>query len=380
MSQKIGKKGVKTVSKTKDQKAQTQIPKVLKFYEKKEPPLPPPPAKMKICIIGVGAIGGLIAAYLKSKARNVVAIATTDQLRAIRQDGIHVNGVKGEFWLDLDVRDKVQMNFDLVILAVKTQDIQKVIEDNRQFLEKSLIMTTQNGLQAERIIARNFDPANIISSIVMFGSTYLKPGYITHNFDGKWIIGRPFTKNDDKLAQIKYELDPAFDVVIVENIMAMKWTKLFLNLNNCLPALVGMSMQETFSDLEMAKLGILLLKEAFRVVDNEKIKLENLPDFNIEKYRGLVAMPLDEAAKLFSQIMVGLSKEPLYGSILQSIKRNRPSEIDYINGEIVKVGAMGLEGAVLNTRITNLVHQVERTKKFFTIEELKKMFQFALNP
>ena len=380
MSQKIGKKGVKTVSKTKDQKAKAEAPKVLKFYEKKEVPPLPPPGKMKICIVGTGAIGGLVAGYLKSKVRNVTAIATNEQLRAIRQDGIHISGVKGDIWLDLDIRSQLEMKFDLVILAVKTQDIQKVVDENRQYLENTLIMTTQNGVQADKILSKSFDQGNIISSIVMFGSTYLKPGYITHNFDGKWIIGKPFTKNDEKLEQIKYELSPAFEVVIVDNIMGMKWTKLFLNLNNCIPALLGLSMQETFSNLEMTKLSIILLKEAFKVVDNEKIKLENLPDFDIAKYRGLVAMPLEEAAKVFSQIMVGLSKEPLYGSILQSIKRNRPSEIDYINGEIARLGQMGLEGAVLNTRMTHLVHQVEKTKKFFTIEELKKMFQYALNP
>ena len=182
------------------------------------------------------------------------------------------------------------------------------------------------------------------------------------------------------LEDLKYELEPAFDVVFVDNIMGMKWTKLLLNLNNCIPAVLGLSMQETFSDLDMAKLSVLLLKEAFKVIDNAKIKLENLPDFDISKYRGLTAMPLEEAAKVFSGIMVNLSKEPLYGSILQSIKRNRSSEIDYINGEIAKLGHIGLEGAVLNTRITHLVHQVERTKKFLDIEEVKKIFQFAFKP
>jgi len=379
MSAKVGKKGAKTVSKTKDQKKKT-VRKELKLFEKKPAPPLPPPGKMKIAVMGAGAIGGLVAGYLKTKIRKVIAIGTNDQIRAIKQDGLRINGAKGDVWVDLDIRDKLDVKVDLVILAVKTQDIGNIIEQYRPLLENALILTTQNGVQADRILSKALGENNIISSIVMFGSTYLKPGFITHNFDGKWIIGRPFAKNDDKLEAIKYELDPAFEVVVVDNIMGMKWTKLFLNLNNCIPSLLGLSMQETFANLDMAKLSILLIKEAFKVIDNAKIKLENLPDFDISKYRGLTAMPLEEGAKVFSGIMVNLSKEPLYGSILQSIKRNRVSEIDYINGEIAKLGQVGLEGAVLNTRITHLVHQVERTKKFFSIEEVKKIFQFVLNP
>jgi len=73
--------------------------------------------------------------------------------------------------------------------------------------------------------------------------------------------------------------------------------------------------------------------------------------------------------------MVNLSKEPLYGSILQSIKRTKKSEIDYINGEIVAVSRMGSVEAMLNMTATRLVHRVEEKKKFFTEDELKQLFK-----
>ena len=68
--------------------------------------------------------------------------------------------------------------------------------------------------------------------------------------------------------------------------------------------------------------------------------------------------------------MTSLSKQPLYGSILQSIKGGRPSEIDYINGEIVKIASENNLGARLNSKIVELVHRVEESKKFFKKEEL----------
>lgn len=335
-----------------------------------------PPAKLKICIIGAGAIGGLVAAYLKNKLRNVFVVAKPEQVRAIRSAGLRVEGVKGTVFVALDAREKLDQKVDLIILAVKTQDIGDVITKNRSFMEDTTILTTQNGVRADKMLSLNLNKNNIISSIVMFGSTYLKPGLITHNFDGSWIIGRPFIPNDNKLREVVEELSPAFNMVIVDDITSMKWTKLFVNLNNCIPALLGKSMQETFANLDMAKLSILLLKEGFSVVDRAGIKLINLPDFDLNKFRGLTQMPIDEASQIFSRIMTNLSKEPLYGSILQSIKRERPSEIDYINGEIVHLYRFNSNvDATLNAKMVNLIHEIERTKKFFTAEQIKEKFQ-----
>ncbi|MBL7130209.1 MAG: ketopantoate reductase family protein [Candidatus Omnitrophica bacterium] len=343
--------------------------------EKKEEAIPIPAAKLKICIIGPGAIGGLIAAYLKAKMRKITAVGKTEQMRIIRSNGLKIEGARGTVYVELDIRVKMKEKADLVILAVKTQDIAGVIAENRAFLEDALILTIQNGVRADQIISLTLGKENIISSIIMFGSTYLKSGLITHNFEGDWIIGRPFGTNDDKVKEVVEELSPAFKVVLVDNITSMKWTKLFINANNCVPALLDKSIQETFADLDMAKLSILLLKECFAVVDDAGIQLVDLPNFEVNKFRGLTQMPLEEAAKIFSGIMINLSKEPLYGSILQSIKRDRASEIDYINGEIIKLSRFGRVGAELNTKVVNLIHQVEKTKKFFTVEEIKDKFK-----
>ncbi len=82
-------------------------------------------------------------------------------------------------------------------------------------------------------------------------------------------------------------------------------------------------------------------------------------------------MPLEQAAPIYSGIMTNLSKEPLYGSILQSIQRGRPTEIDFINGEIANQAKLHNVQAKLNTRATELVHHVEKTKKFLTVEQVK---------
>jgi 2-dehydropantoate 2-reductase len=106
------------------------------------------------------------------------------------------------------------------------------------------------------------------------------------------------------------------------------------------------------------------------IVTEAGAHLEDLPDFPLSRLTGLTSMPVKEAAMIFSGIMMNLSKEPLYGSILQSIKRGKPSEIDYINGEFVNLAKKHNRNAPLNEKLVEMVHEVEKNKRFFTKEEL----------
>ena len=150
----------------------------------------------------------------------------------------------------------------------------------------------------------------------------------------------------------------------------MKLLKGFVNANNCIPALLGMSMQEAFSDARVSSIAMAIWREGLAIVKKAGIALSSLPDFPLERLEKLVGLPLAEAAKIYSGIMTNLSKEPLYGSIYQSIKRGRPSEIDYINGEFVDLAKKNGAAAPLNEKLVKMVHQVEETKRFFTKEEL----------
>ena len=196
-----------------------------------------------------------------------------------------------------------------------------------------MILTTQNGVQADTILSGHFERDRQLSSIVMFGSTYIKPGSIVHNFEGDWIIGRPLMPLDPAAHAVAEVLGKAFKMVPSTNIMGQKYLKLFVNFNNCIPALVGKSMQETFADIDLCRLSIMLLKEGVDIIKSGNIELVSLPDFPKERIEGLVQMPIDQAAGIINKTLTSLSKEPLYGSILQSIMRGKTSEIDFINGD-----------------------------------------------
>lgn len=332
---------------------------------------------MTIAVIGAGAIGCVVAGYLTKAGEDVTLIGRPEQVAVISKNELKVTGVRGNETIAVRMAPKLDRYYDLVIFTVKTQDIDGAVKEHKAYLRDPMILSTQNGVQADLYLKSDLPQEHMFSSIVMFGATYVKPGEVTFNFEGDWIIGKPFEPIDDKTKDIARILKKAFPVVVSEDIIGMKWLKLFVNFNNCLPALTGKSMQETFADLDLCRLSIFLSKEGVELVQKANIQFTSLPQFPAERISGLVNMPIEQAAGIINKTLTTLSKEPLYGSILQSIMRGRTSEIDYINGEVVRLAQDLDTDAPLNRKVVDLVHHVERTKKYLSFDEVKTEFHLT---
>lgn len=325
---------------------------------------------MKIAVLGCGAIGGLFLGYLAEKKQDVIGIIKDYQKGSFLKEGVIIEGVRGNFKIPVESSSILTGKVDLAILATKIDDLEVLIRENKRFIKDAYLLTTQNGLRAEYILSDYFPKENIISGIVMFGATFYSPNKVVHNFEGDLVLGGIFGVNPQGLDRVSDFLKDIFNVVVYPDVKGAKYLKVFVNLNNCLPAIIGASMQEAFSDLEISELAVQLNKEAYQVVKKSNISLTSLPNYPKERLEGLVSMPVKEARALFSKIMTSLSKEPLYGSILQSIQRGKKSEIDYINGEIVRLAKENNLETPLNEKVVNLVHKVESSNKFFSKEEL----------
>ncbi len=329
---------------------------------------------MMIAIIGAGAIGSVVAGYLTKAGQDVVLIGHQDQVDVINQKGLQISGIRGEENIKVKALSQLDKEYDLVIFTTKTQDLETAYQYNHEYLENCYVLSSQNGVQADSILGVHFEKEKMLSSIVMFGSTYTKPGHVTFNFEGDWIVGKPYTPVDSNVHKIVEILQTAFSAVVSENVMGMKWLKLFVNFNNCIPALIGKSMQETYADMDLCRLSIQLLKEGVDIVKKANIELVSLPQFPVDRIYGMTSMPEEQAAEIIHKTLTTLSQEPLYGSILQSIMRKRTSEIDFINGEVVQLAHQMRMEAPLNEKMVALVHQVERDEKYFDGEVVKKEF------
>jgi len=314
---------------------------------------------MKIAVMGAGAIGSVLGGYLCEAGEDVLLIGRKVNVDAINKNGLQIEGVRGEKNIKIKTDTILSEKPEMLFLSVKTQDIPEACKAIALMTKDSIIVTMQNGVKADLLAAENLNRRDIISSVVMFGATYIEHGKFIHNFEGDFIIGNAFSKNDEIVNTTASVLNKFSRTHISDNIHGVHWTKLLLNLNNCIPAITGRTMQESFADMEQARFGFNLIKEGLNVVDKAGIRLSDLPDLPLEKLRGLLSVPIDEGAVIFSHIMQGLSKEPLYGSILQSIKRGRATEIDYLNGEIVELGKRINHLTPYNSKAVEMVHKIE---------------------
>jgi ketopantoate reductase len=86
----------------------------------------------------------------------------------------------------------------------------------------------------------------------------------------------------------------------------------------------------------------------------------------------MAIMPLSESSSMMKNIIESGSERRTLGSMLQSIKRDKTTEVDYINGEIVNLGKKAGILTPVNSLMVELVHEVETTGKFLTVDELAR--------
>ena len=329
----------------------------------------------QIAIIGAGAIGSALGALLHRAGQNVLLIGRPAHVAAIRQDGLQVDGKMGNFTVKLEATERLNSRPDIALLTVKTQDVTDALKANFTFLTDVPVVTFQNGVRSDELAASLLSRKQILSAVVLMHVTYLSPGKVTMVFPGKLVLGRPFGPRDGQLEKVVQILNQAVSTRRSDNIQGAHWLKLIVNLNNALPAITNYTMSQVYENGFLRDLAVGLMREGLRVINRANIRLESLPNFSVGLTRLMSWMPPGPAGRIAAKKVRRLTTLwPLLGSTLQSIQRGRPSEIDYLNGEIVGLGKTYGETTPLNTKIVNLVHQVERTGQFLSPEEIRRAF------
>jgi len=331
---------------------------------------------IRIAVIGAGAVGSALGALLHRAGQNVVLIARPAHVAAIRQNGLQVDGDIGNFIASVDASETLDFRPDLTLLTVKTQDIVAAVKANQAFLTDVPVVTFQNGIRSDQLIANILPRERILCAVVLTHVTYLLPGKITVVYRGKLIIGRAFGGKDGKLEEVAHILNQAIPTQLTDNIQGAHWLKLIVNLNNALPAITNQMMDQVYADASLRNLAVGLMREGLRVIDRANIRLESLPQISVALTKLVNWMPSGIAGRIAAAKVRQLAtKWPLWGSTLQSIQRGCPTEIDYLNGEIVELGKRYGEATPLNAKIVELVHQVERTGQFLSVEEIAESFR-----
>jgi len=329
---------------------------------------------MKITVIGAGAVGSVIGGLLSKAGEDVTLIGRKAHVDAINQNGLVLNGESGKMVIRVKAAENLDFKPDLALLTVKSQDVESSVKKMQPFLSGTLVVTMQNGIQSDDLVAGVLGKENIISGVVINNDQFLEPGQASYSIPFSklaLLIGEPFGAKGNRLQSLSALLNKALPTDISKDIRGAHWTKLIFNLTNAVPAVTGLSYQEGNQYPQIRKLNINLMKEGLKVIKIAGIKTSPVPGFPLSLVRIVVKMPLSISSPLVAKREEkSLGKVPILGSTLQSIKRGKSTEIDYLNGEIVNLGKKKGIPTPVNSLIVELVHQVETTGKFLTVDEL----------
>lgn len=324
---------------------------------------------MKVAVVGAGAIGSLVGGLLAERGADVTLIGRALHVRAIRQWGLHLGGAVEDRTIRLKAKETLEERPDLAILAMKTQNLAEACRSVAPLVGESPVVTMQNGVRCDEIARRFFAPEQIVSCVVFSMATFLEPGRVDCQVRGWLTIGDPFVSRPSRLQDVRATLQKALPVHVSRNIGATRWTKLIGNLNNALPAVTGRSLQEIYFSRSTYGLPLRLMREGLETVTKAGMRTDRSPQALAMRVAARLPEPVPIA--LFRALArTRLGKISMFGSTWQSIVRGSPTEIDYLNGEIVALGREAGYPTPYNARVVQLVHEVERSGEFYPLEKL----------
>lgn len=292
----------------------------------------------KIFVLGAGAIGSSVGALL-SRKNDVALIGNKAHVNAINSSGLTIKGeIAGKFSVKAETRIEEIPPNSLIILTTKAHDASGAISALKHLLKKdTVILVLQNGLKIKEQIQRTVgDEIKVVRGVVLMGAEFLQLGNIAF-WNGEIIIEK--TEAGEKIATLFRE--SGLKAIVSGDISKEEWTKLVVN---CV---------------------INPLTAIFRVRNNE-IGVDSLKPIRHRIVEECVAVAKAEGMRLKPSLKNDIDRAILgytnYSSMCQDIMKAKKTEIDFLNGTIVRLGKKHGISTPINEALVGFIKFLE-TKK-----------------
>ncbi|CAN5284503.1 2-dehydropantoate 2-reductase [soil metagenome] len=300
---------------------------------------------MRACVVGVGAIGSLFAAHLATIGDVAVLTRRDEHARALNEEGLRVSG-RHEFTSRVtaaaDPRDLP--DFDVGIVATKATGLEAAAGSLAGRFPAATMMTVQNGLGAEEAMKRH-GAWQLVSAVTFMSGTKHSDTHVEYILDTPTWLGpygdTPFERVQE-IAQVL--IDSGLKAEALPDLLPAQWSKLIFNATvNGVSALTGLPHDAHFAaerdDSDLGHLVHQLVDEGKRVASGAGVELHDDPwEMNVL------------AAKRGSAH---------YPSMLEDVEAHRPTEVELINGALVREAAWSGVEAPLHTALYRLLRARE---------------------
>jgi len=280
---------------------------------------------MKIAIIGVGGVGGYFGGRLANAGNEVTFVARGRNYKALKELGLVVKSILGDFTVNnVNAVEKISELKDpeLIILAVKSWQVKEIAPELMNIVTgNTVILPLQNGVVAADELMDQINPENVICGLCRIISKMEAPGVISHfGIEPVICIGENDNSKTERVKKIVEVLKNAgINAQAAEDIHAELWKKFIMI---CVSALLGVT-RSTYGELrelpQTRKMIYDLISEVYTLSQKAGIKIE--PGY-VDKVMTLIdGFPYDSTSSLTRDVWEG-----------------NPSEIEYQNGYVSKLG------------------------------------------
>jgi 2-dehydropantoate 2-reductase len=302
---------------------------------------------MKTVMIGPGAMGSLFGGLLSRAGEELWLVGyRKEQVETICSVGLTLEEKGKSQIIPMKGTPDVTSvgKADLVIFFVKTYDTERAVSDSL-VLEKedTVFITLQNGLGNEEAICKKIDRKKVMLGVTGHGATLLRPGHVRHAGWGKTFVGELDHRITDRATRLAQMFCKAgIETEASPNIHDQVWGKLVVNAGiNALTALTGFKNGQLLDYPETARLMERLVFEAAQVARRKGVHIEEDP---IEKVRKAAEATRENRS-----------------SMGQDFDHRRRTEIDAINGAVVREAQpLGIP-VPFNQAVTDLVKAIEKS-------------------
>ena len=304
---------------------------------------------MKICFLGAGALGCSIGGVLAAGGSDVVLVDRFQaHVDAINSQGLRMRVGDEEKVVKVKAYTDCQGvgTVDLIIVLVKSFHTRAAIESAGAIIGKdTMVMSIQNGLGHEEILAEVVGRERVLAAKTYVGGVFLGPGHIISGSKGKQTyIGELDGRLTMRLQAVVDEFNRAGLLATAStNIYGTMWDKLLVNVaTGALCAITRLPYGGLYSVPEVESCALAAVAEGIAVARANHIKLTS-----------------DEPVYFWQLAAEGLPAD-FKTSMLQSLEKGEPTEVDFINGSVVRWGARSAIPTPVNQTLLACTKGIER--------------------
>ena len=289
---------------------------------------------MNIVVIGAGGVGGYFGGKLAKVGFDVTFIARGKHLEAIKERGLQVKSILGDFIVYTKATDKLNeiKNPDLVILGVKSWQVLGVAQELKSVITPgTMVLPLQNGADNADTLLSVLPKENVLAGLSKIVSKVESPGVINHfAFEPEIIFAEYNSENTERIRKLKAVFDKAgFKNTLSKDIQLDIWRKfLFITMVSGIGAITRVIYKHLQQSDE--------IKEIIWKTGEEVVAVANAKGISLKK------QDIEFSMQAFMN-----SAPNTTASMQRDLMEGKPSELENFNGYIVKQGdLLGIETPV----------------------------------